>query len=300
MDVTDEELKPLYQWVDEIPLSRPKRNIARDFADGVLVAEAIAHFFPRLVELHNYSSANSLSQKMYNWNTLNAKVLKRLGFSIPRQDCEDISNTKPGSIERVLKLVKFKMAKFQEKHGITGSEDGEHDGPGGIGGASGAGSRLASSPQHQQQSTPQQHHPQQPQQQPQPQHNPLESQHPHPTTSTSAPATHQHHQNPHQPHHQHQYQHPHSAAAASNVPNVTHVPRVPNDPNLPEQSIQKVPGNAVPHAALEHRGQDAIIDELRETNEILETKARKLEQLVRLKDAKIQTLLNKLQAMGAQ
>jgi hypothetical protein len=41
------------------------------------------------------------------------EVLKRLGFSIPRQDCEDISNTKPGSIERVLKLVKFKMAKFQ-------------------------------------------------------------------------------------------------------------------------------------------------------------------------------------------
>ena len=36
-----------------------------------------------------------------------------MGFSIPRQDCEDISNTKPGSIERVLKLVKFKMAKFQ-------------------------------------------------------------------------------------------------------------------------------------------------------------------------------------------
>jgi hypothetical protein len=34
MDVIDNELKPLYQWVDEIPLSRPKRNIARDFADG--------------------------------------------------------------------------------------------------------------------------------------------------------------------------------------------------------------------------------------------------------------------------
>jgi hypothetical protein len=40
--------------------------------------------------------------------------------------------------------------------------------------------------------------------------------------------------------------------------------------------------------------------ELKETNDILETKSRKLEQLVRLKDAKIQTLLNKLQAMGAQ
>lgn len=32
--MSDDELKPLYQWVDEIPLSRPKRNIARDFADG--------------------------------------------------------------------------------------------------------------------------------------------------------------------------------------------------------------------------------------------------------------------------
>ena len=44
---------------------------------------------------------------------------------------------------------------------------------------------------------------------------------------------------------------------------------------------------------------DIMISELRETNTILDAKARKLEQLVRLKDAKIQTLLNKLQALGA-
>ena len=24
----------LYEWVDSVPLSRPKRNITRDFADG--------------------------------------------------------------------------------------------------------------------------------------------------------------------------------------------------------------------------------------------------------------------------
>ncbi len=34
MDVAESELQGLYQWVDEIPLSRPKRNIARDFSDG--------------------------------------------------------------------------------------------------------------------------------------------------------------------------------------------------------------------------------------------------------------------------
>ena len=67
----DSELQRLYAWVDEIPLSRPKRNIARDFADGVLVAELCHHYFPRLVDLHNYPPANSMQQKLYNWNTLN-------------------------------------------------------------------------------------------------------------------------------------------------------------------------------------------------------------------------------------
>ena len=29
----EEEMQQIYNWVDEIPLSRPKRNIARDFSD---------------------------------------------------------------------------------------------------------------------------------------------------------------------------------------------------------------------------------------------------------------------------
>ena len=44
----DEELQRVYMWVDEIPLSRPKRSIARDFADGVLVAEIVHHYFPKI------------------------------------------------------------------------------------------------------------------------------------------------------------------------------------------------------------------------------------------------------------
>ncbi len=35
MDALDDEtLQQLYTWVDEIPLTRPKRNINRDFSDG--------------------------------------------------------------------------------------------------------------------------------------------------------------------------------------------------------------------------------------------------------------------------
>ncbi len=33
-DCTEEELQALYEWVDGVPLSRPKKSIARDFADG--------------------------------------------------------------------------------------------------------------------------------------------------------------------------------------------------------------------------------------------------------------------------
>jgi hypothetical protein len=52
----------------------------------------------------------------------------------------------------------------------------------------------------------------------------------------------------------------------------------------------------VPRAASSEVAEhDALIRELRDTNEILETKVLKLEQLVRLKDAKIAALLSKLQ-----
>ncbi len=30
----DEEMQSVYNWIDEIPLSRPKKNITRDFSDG--------------------------------------------------------------------------------------------------------------------------------------------------------------------------------------------------------------------------------------------------------------------------
>mmetsp|Transcript_6803 Transcript_6803/g.11966 ORF Transcript_6803/g.11966 Transcript_6803/m.11966 type:complete len:258 (+) Transcript_6803:102-875(+) len=112
---SDEELQKLYNWVDDIPLSKPKRNIARDFADGVLYAEVVNHFFPKLVELHNYSSANSHTQKMYNWTTLNTKVLKKLGFQIHMQDLEEVIKASPGAIERVLKVLQDRISRSQQR-----------------------------------------------------------------------------------------------------------------------------------------------------------------------------------------
>merc|ERR1711988_316256 len=112
--MTEDDMQRLYQWIDEIPLSRPKRNIGRDFSDGVLAAELVAHFFPKLVELHNYSAANSVSQKMYNWNTLNQKVFKKMGFQVSRTDCEGVCNCSAGVVEQVLHTIQLQITKIKE------------------------------------------------------------------------------------------------------------------------------------------------------------------------------------------
>ena len=69
------ELMYIYEWVDKIQLSRSKRNIARDFSDGLMLAEVIKFYLPRAVDLHNYPQATSSNQKSYNWQTLNSKFL---------------------------------------------------------------------------------------------------------------------------------------------------------------------------------------------------------------------------------
>merc|ERR1719265_2025209 len=99
--------------MDEIQLSRPRRNIARDFSDGVLLAEVLHQYFPRLVELHNYSAANSGGQKKYNWATMNKKVCARLGFQLHADDIDDVIRAVPGAIEKILVLTQHYMARYK-------------------------------------------------------------------------------------------------------------------------------------------------------------------------------------------
>eukprot|EP01061_Rhynchopus_euleeides_P021609 TRINITY_DN35237_c0_g1_i1.p2 TRINITY_DN35237_c0_g1~~TRINITY_DN35237_c0_g1_i1.p2 ORF type:complete len:237 (+),score=86.67 TRINITY_DN35237_c0_g1_i1:62-712(+) len=111
----EEELQDLYQWVDTIPLSRPKKNIARDFADGMLVAEVVKHFFPKLVELHNYPAAHSVQQKRYNWKTMSQKVFRKLNFEVDDSEIDAITTCVPGAIERFLRALQTKIQQIQQK-----------------------------------------------------------------------------------------------------------------------------------------------------------------------------------------
>jgi hypothetical protein len=74
-ELNQDEIKSLYEWIDAVAYSRPKRNIARDFSDGVACAELLHHYVPKMVDIHNYSPAHSISHKLYNWNTLNCFYL---------------------------------------------------------------------------------------------------------------------------------------------------------------------------------------------------------------------------------
>jgi len=52
---------------------RPRERVA----SAVMLAEVIGHYFPKLVQMHNYSAANSIKQKMYNWSTLSRESPSR-------------------------------------------------------------------------------------------------------------------------------------------------------------------------------------------------------------------------------
>ena len=136
----EEELQDLYQWVDTIPLSRPKKNIARDFADGMLVAEVVKHFFPKLVELHNYPAAHSIQQKKYNWKTLSQKVFRKLSFEVDDSEIDSITSCVPGAIERFLRALQTKVQQIQQKKVQRQQQAPHHVGGGGGGGVSPSGS----------------------------------------------------------------------------------------------------------------------------------------------------------------
>lgn len=62
-DITDDDIRMVYEWVDSFEFSKQKKNITRDFADGLLVAEIVNSFYPHLVEVHNYYNSNNLKKK---------------------------------------------------------------------------------------------------------------------------------------------------------------------------------------------------------------------------------------------
>ena len=118
----ESELMYIYEWVDSIELSRPKKNIARDFSDGVLLAEIIKSYLPHMVDLHNYPSCSNSKHKESNWNVLNNKVLKKLHIKLTKGEIESIIKAEPLAIEKLLQRV---YAVLQNKVNINMNQNRE-------------------------------------------------------------------------------------------------------------------------------------------------------------------------------
>ncbi|CAF0727240.1 unnamed protein product [Adineta steineri] len=99
IELDDQLLQDLYAWIDQIPFSRPKKHIEKDFSDGVMVAELVKHYFPSWVDIHNYATANNTQQKLTNWGLLNRKVLCRLDLNVPEPIMRGICLGRTGLVE---------------------------------------------------------------------------------------------------------------------------------------------------------------------------------------------------------
>jgi hypothetical protein len=96
-------------WLDTVPLSRPVHNLETDFADGILIAEIVAYFFPEYVELESFHIARNMSQRIKNWRLLNSDVLSKINLHAPGTVVHDITNGDNRAVELFLLHLREKL-----------------------------------------------------------------------------------------------------------------------------------------------------------------------------------------------
>ena len=75
--LNEDEVREVYEWVDTFNLSKIKRNIARDFADGVLMLEVLKEYYPSNVCLNTIVQAHSRKDKVGNWDYLRSDLIRK-------------------------------------------------------------------------------------------------------------------------------------------------------------------------------------------------------------------------------
>jgi hypothetical protein len=107
----EEKMASTITWLNIIPLSRRTGNLARDFSDGVMMAEILKYYYPRHVDLHNYSRAFKRASKVENWFTLNRKVLSKLDIGISDAMIENIVSGKTDVVLNLLTEIRLEIGK---------------------------------------------------------------------------------------------------------------------------------------------------------------------------------------------
>lgn len=75
------------------------------------MAELLKRYYPRYVDIHNYIPGNSIAKKIDNWSTLNRKVLSKLDVKLGKDVINQLANSQPGVIEKILIELRAKILK---------------------------------------------------------------------------------------------------------------------------------------------------------------------------------------------
>ncbi|CAD7084638.1 unnamed protein product [Hermetia illucens] len=101
-ELKKEQLEDLYVWLEKFEMPQINRNVNRNFSDCVLLAQILKQLYPKFVDIHNYPPRNSTALKLDNWQTLNRKVLQKLGLSQSNESLDRLAKGVPGAIEHLL------------------------------------------------------------------------------------------------------------------------------------------------------------------------------------------------------
>uniref|UniRef100_A0A452S554 CH-like domain-containing protein n=1 Tax=Ursus americanus TaxID=9643 RepID=A0A452S554_URSAM len=74
-----------------------------------MLAEIVKHFYPRLVDLHNYVPTCNTDQKLSNWSVLNRKVFHKLRLWVSETEIQKVVANTPGAIEPILLALREKV-----------------------------------------------------------------------------------------------------------------------------------------------------------------------------------------------
>lgn len=97
------EYHNIYCWLDTFKFSKSKKNMTRDFSDGVLFVELLNQALPKIViEYHNVTPTLNKNQKADNWYQIQKRINARTTLKITNSEIAEIISYQPYAIERLI------------------------------------------------------------------------------------------------------------------------------------------------------------------------------------------------------
>lgn len=99
--------RSLIKWLDSLDLAYSIRNPRRDLANGFIIAEILARYYPKEINIYSIYNGLNEDQKRDNWEVL-SKLLAKKEFPLPKAEYEQIYNYAPDVAYKFLtKLYEF-------------------------------------------------------------------------------------------------------------------------------------------------------------------------------------------------